>query len=248
MNKIIIRKNELFLALTLLLTNSVAGTVILNLNQKLENQNQQILELRTEFREIKDTFKATTADLLVMQKTAALQEKAVDVGTLVQTGNISIKSCLTLTGVILTLYLGFRTYKTLTGISVASLLPKLNILGSLPFFIQSKKLNFYSGDYSFELSMEGDEVQLLRAKHVNDEALKEINEFLTTVKNPVENTDHVGNIDISSNTAKTINTSISNLEPSETVNTSIFNLEPSEIADTMERSAEYANMVADIIP
>ena len=42
--KIIITKNEFFLTLTLLLTNSVAGTVILNLNQKLENQNQQILK------------------------------------------------------------------------------------------------------------------------------------------------------------------------------------------------------------
>ena len=122
-----------------------------------------------------------------------------------------MKSCLTLTGVILTLYLGFKTYKALTSISVVSLLPKLNILGSSSFFIQNKKLNFYLGDYSFELSMEGDEVQLLRAKHVNDEALKEINEFLTTVKNPVENTDHVGNIEISLNTAKTTDISISNL-------------------------------------
>ena len=33
--KIIITKNEFFLTLTLLLTNSVAGTVILNLNQKV---------------------------------------------------------------------------------------------------------------------------------------------------------------------------------------------------------------------
>ena len=41
--------------------------------------------------------------------------------------------------------------------------------------------------------------------------LKEINEFLTTVKNPVENTDHVGNIEISLNTAKTTDISISNL-------------------------------------
>ena len=66
MNKIIITKNELFLALTLLLTNSVAGAVISNLNQKLENQ--QILKLHTELREIKDTFRATTADLLVKQQ------------------------------------------------------------------------------------------------------------------------------------------------------------------------------------
>ena len=79
-----------------------------------------------------------------------------------------MKSCLTLTGVILTLYLGFKTYKALTSISVVSLLPKLNILGSSSFFIQNKKLNFYLGDYSFELSMEGDNVQLLIAKHVDD--------------------------------------------------------------------------------
>jgi len=58
MNKIIITKNEFFLALTLLLTNSVAGTVISNLNQ-------QILKLHTELREIKDTFRAKTTDLLV---------------------------------------------------------------------------------------------------------------------------------------------------------------------------------------
>ena len=38
----IIRKNELFLVLILLLTNSVAGTVILNLNQKLENQTTNL--------------------------------------------------------------------------------------------------------------------------------------------------------------------------------------------------------------
>ena len=63
MNKIIITKNELFLVLTLLLTNSVAGAVISNLNQKLENQ--QILKLHTELREIKDTFRAKTTDLLV---------------------------------------------------------------------------------------------------------------------------------------------------------------------------------------
>ena len=61
MNKIIITKNELFLALTLLLTNSIVGTVISNLNQ-------QILKLHTELREMKDTFRATTADLLVKQQ------------------------------------------------------------------------------------------------------------------------------------------------------------------------------------
>jgi len=70
--KIIITKNEFFLTLTLLLTNSVAGTVILNLNQKLENQNQQILKLHTELREIKEIFRVTTNDLLVMQKIVAL--------------------------------------------------------------------------------------------------------------------------------------------------------------------------------
>lgn len=70
--KIIITKNEFFLTLTLLLTNSVAGTVILNLNQKLENQNQQILKLHTELREIKEIFRVITNDLLVMQKIVAL--------------------------------------------------------------------------------------------------------------------------------------------------------------------------------
>ena len=46
--------------------------------------------------------------------------------------------------------------------------------------------------------MEGDNAIIKQNMLMVD--LKEINEFLTTVKNPVENTDHVGNIEISSNT------------------------------------------------
>ena len=54
--------------------------------------------------------------------------------------------------------------------------------------------------------MEGDNVQLLRAKHVDGADLKDINELLTTVNNYVENTNHVGNIEISLNTVETTNT------------------------------------------
>lgn len=106
--------------------------------------------------------------------------------------------------------------------------------------------------------MKGDNVQLVKAKHVNDANLKDINELLTTVNNSIDNSDHVGDIAISWNTVETTNTSTFSVEnlntlafklettdTVETVNTSVSNLETAKIVNTVATTAEYTNMLAN---
>ncbi|GFH59743.1 POZ domain-containing protein [Chaetoceros tenuissimus] len=65
--------------------------------------------------------------------------------------------------------------------SFLSMLPRIKLLG-IPLFVQVKTLKFMTGDYIFTLVLVNDEVQQLKAKHMDDSFALEISELLDSYR------------------------------------------------------------------
>ena len=170
----------------LIIINSFSLSVAYNQSQLVASQQQQIVlqqqqiqALTIDLQKATNTLEGITSGFIDNKTIIAYEGASAANSLLTNTLNSlpSLKTLISIGGGLLFIY---YCKKTIAGFTLLHYIPKLDIVGSLPFIVKTKHLNFDLGDFSFKLDIQGDTVTKLQGKHTDDPSYKSLDELCST--------------------------------------------------------------------